>query len=224
MSPGYGGDDSDSGDFNNDNEYNPYTTDRLNHEEDNAIGFEIFKGKAFIGVDEIGTGVKVYLDELRTKAYHIRTFVTDEELAEMGVDIAKLREYENGYQYDTTKTPQENQKTEIAWKEERQSYLANPENMPQEALELYAERIINFCKQKSKKGVFVRCEGAMGRDERPEPGTLFIDLENRIVVFRHRNYSAKVSVKLRRSAFHRLLHGDKNGNDVLVLFPGAHKR
>ena len=41
MSPGYGGDDSDSGDFNNDNEYNPYTTDRLNHEEDNAIGFEI---------------------------------------------------------------------------------------------------------------------------------------------------------------------------------------
>ena len=49
-------------------------------------------------------------------------------------------------------------------------------------------------------------------------------IENRIVVFRHRNYSAKVSVKLSRSAFYRLLHGDKNGNHVLVLFPGAHKR
>jgi len=64
----------------------------------------------------------------------------------------------------------------------------------------------------------------MGRDERPEPGTLFIEVENRIVVFRHRNYSAKVSVKLSRSAFYRLLHRDKNGNHVLVLFPGAHKR
>lgn len=89
--------------------------------------------------------------------------------------------------------------------------MADPENMPKEALQLYAKRMIDFCRQTSEKGSFVRCEGAMGRDERPEPGTLFIDLKKRIVVFRHRNYSAKVSVKL-------------NGNHKFVLFPGAYKR
>mgnify|MGYP000533448576 CR=1 FL=1 len=84
--------------------------------------------------------------------------------------------------------------------------------------------MIEFCKQKSEKRGFVRCEGAMGRDERPEPGTLFIDLKKRIVVFRHCNYSAKVSVKLSEGAFHRLIYGDENGDHKLVLFSGAHKR
>jgi len=222
LSAGYGGDDSDPGDF-SEQDYNPYTTDRLSHQEE-RLASKITNGETYLGFDENRKGVKVYLDELRTKAYHIRTLVTDEELAEMGVDVNKVREYENGYKYDITKTPQKNQEAQEAWEKERDSYFQNPENMPKEALQLYAKRMIDFCKQKSEKGIFVKCEGAMGRDERPEPGTLFIDLKERIVIFRHRDYSAKVSVKLSRAAFRRLIYGDENGDYKLVLFPGAHKR
>ena len=62
-----------------------------------------------MGVDELGKGVKVYLDQLRTKAYNICTFASDDELVQMGVDVNKLREYEDEYKYDPTKTPNENQ-------------------------------------------------------------------------------------------------------------------
>lgn len=177
-----------------------------------------------MGVDELGKGVKVYLDQLRTKAYNICTFASDDELVQMGVDVNKLREYADGYKYDPTKTPNENQDAQRTWEKERDSYFADPENMPQEALQLYTKRMIDFCRQTSEKGSFVRCEGAMGRDDRPEPGALFIDLKKRIVVFRHRNYSTKVSVKLRKATFDRLIYDDKNGDHKLVLFPGAHKR
>lgn len=104
----YGGDDSDPKDF-NENECNPYITDRLSHQEDNEIGFKIILGHVDMGVDELGKGVKVYLDQLRTKAYNICTFASDDELVQMGVDVNKLREYEDEYKYDPTKTPNENQ-------------------------------------------------------------------------------------------------------------------
>jgi len=215
---GFDAPDSDGGSDGEDN-LKPW---ELGHKNENVD--PDFNSVDYLVVDKSGRMLKIDISDLRKKAYHILTFLTDEELIELEVDVDAVRMYEKGYQWDHKKSKHENYIDKRNWEEARDQYFSDSNNMPDKALHIYAQRIIKFCTkitQKTNKDTFLYGPGSMGSGAGKQTGgTLYIDQEEGIVVYRNRNGYINVSVKLSDNQMNRLLFGDENEQGKMHLFPG----